>query len=165
MKTKICIKCGIKQGLEAFHKDKKSKDGKVSHCKQCAAKKHAKYYKQNKKKIKEGARVWYKNNIEKARKRNREYNRKHYHRDYWKHHLKKHYNITPDGYNELFNKQCGCCAICKTHQSEIDRRLCVDHDHETGRVRGLLCYSCNTILGVARDNSDLLLSAVEYLED
>lgn len=62
------------------------------------------------------------------------------------------YNITPEEYERLFEAQGGLCAICR--QSETIktgagalRRLAVDHDHATDRVRGLLCYRCNSALG------------------
>lgn len=51
------------------------------------------------------------------------------------------------------------CAIC-----ESTERLCVDHCHETGRIRGVLCWSCNVALGHLRDNVELLLTAISYLE-
>ena len=73
------------------------------------------------------------------------------------------YGITPEEYNELFEKQDGRCAICNTHQSELKRTLAVDHDHITDKVRGLLCDRCNVMLGMAGDDIRRLLDAVEYL--
>jgi hypothetical protein len=78
--------------------------------------------------------------------------------------LKCHFGITLEQYNELFIIQKGCCSICGRHQSEFKRILGVDHDHETGRVRGLLCHSCNVVLGLIHDNPDILRSALDYLE-
>lgn len=54
------------------------------------------------------------------------------------------YGISIEDYNGLFEKQDGRCKVCRIHQSELSRRLCVDHDHKTGEVRGLLCNKCNT---------------------
>lgn len=68
-------------------------------------------------------------------------------------------------YDELFIKQKGCCAICETHQMDLKRSLAVDHCHETGKVRGLLCGECNKALGMFDDNTALLNSAVDYLKD
>ena len=62
--------------------------------------------------------------------------------------LKCEYGITLEDYNKLFDEQNGCCAICGKHQSEFKRPLSVDHDHNTGKVRGLLCTPCNNGLGV-----------------
>jgi hypothetical protein len=62
--------------------------------------------------------------------------------------LLKTYNITLNDYNEMFKKQEGKCGICKKHQNKLNRRLYVDHDHSTGKVRELLCTSCNFKLGI-----------------
>lgn len=77
--------------------------------------------------------------------------------------LSKH-DITPDTYNEMFNKQHGKCLICGRHQSELTKGLCVDHDHVTGKNRGLLCTKCNLRLGVFNDNIEHLKAAIVYLE-
>ena len=61
--------------------------------------------------------------------------------------LKYRYNITLTDYNRLFLQQHGCCAICGKHQSEIGRRLDIDHNHKTSQIRGLLCGNCNKHLG------------------
>lgn len=66
-------------------------------------------------------------------------------------------------YNNLFNEQKGCCAICATHQSDLPRALAVDHDHKSGVVRGLLCYSCNSGIGFLKDSISILDAAKEYL--
>lgn len=85
-----------------------------------------------------------------------------------KHHSwMKHYGISPEEYWELYDKQNGVCAICgnpetRTHKG-VEAHLCVDHDHVTGKVRGLLCGPCNTGLGQFRDNSAYLASAIDYL--
>ncbi len=77
--------------------------------------------------------------------------------------LQKHYGISIDDYNAMFQYQRGCCAICGTHQNELTKRLFVDHDHSTGEVRSLLCGHCNTGLGMYRDDPELLEIAAEYL--
>lgn len=81
----------------------------------------------------------------------------------------KRYNVTIEYIQELHTAQDGCCAICGTHESEIAHEafihspLVIDHDHTTGAVRGLLCPSCNVILGHAKDNPQILLNAASYL--
>ena len=70
------------------------------------------------------------------------------------------YGITREEYNEMFNKQKGCCGICGMTNLVLN----VDHNHETNVVRGLLCHKCNFALGNANDNPDILLKAIEYLE-
>ncbi len=76
--------------------------------------------------------------------------------------LKSRYGITLEQYEQLFNLQGGRCAIC---DRETDHTLHVDHCHETGLVRGLLCGSCNRGLGMYGDNVQLLRKAADYLED
>jgi hypothetical protein len=56
------------------------------------------------------------------------------------------------------------CMICGISEQEIDKKLDVDHCHSSGKVRGLLCNPCNTMLGHGRDNVEVLKSAVKYLE-
>lgn len=73
------------------------------------------------------------------------------------------FGITTDDYNDLFNKQGGCCAICGNHQSNFTKALAIDHCHKTGRVRGLLCMICNTALGKFNDDELLLHAAIKYL--
>lgn len=79
--------------------------------------------------------------------------------------------LTPAQYDALFTAQEGVCAICKTVKamkpSPNHRRrrvLWVDHDHETKRVRGLLCHHCNVGLGNFMDRIDLLQEALRYLQ-
>ena len=81
------------------------------------------------------------------------------------HHLKTTYGITQDDYNMMFEKQGGRCAICEKHQTEISRALSVDHCHTTGKVRGLLCHTCNSAIGKFYDNINLLENAILYLKE
>lgn len=71
------------------------------------------------------------------------------------------YNITRDDFERMLMKQEGRCAICKTIPK---RKLDIDHCHQTGKVRGLLCNRCNIVLGQVEDNVELLKCAVEYLQ-
>ena len=77
--------------------------------------------------------------------------------------LKSNYGMTLEQYNDLFNKQKGLCLGCYKHQSQLKRRLNVDHDHKTGRIRGLLCDLCNKVLGSVYDNPETLRRLAEYL--
>jgi len=74
------------------------------------------------------------------------------------------YNISQKEYNFLFAHQEGKCKICNTHQSELAKKLVVDHCHETNHVRGLLCSSCNLALGLFKDNIKSLEKAIIYLK-
>ena len=77
--------------------------------------------------------------------------------------LKKKYGITPEDYNVMFSEQDGGCAICgRTDMSNGKTYLAVDHCHETGAVRGLLCNNCNLMLGHSQDDSSILRKAADY---
>jgi len=73
------------------------------------------------------------------------------------------YGITPEEYDTMLGLQGGGCAICGSSNTARDS-LAVDHDHDTGRVRGLLCSGCNTGLGMFGDDLERLRKALRYLE-
>ena len=75
----------------------------------------------------------------------------------------KRFNITLEKYNEMFDNQKGCCAICGKHQSEFKKALCVEHCHTTGKVRGLTCHQCNTIIGMCYEDISILQNTINYL--
>lgn len=84
--------------------------------------------------------------------------------------LKYNFGITLKQYNEMLKDQNGVCAICehsetvRDHKTDQLKYLSVDHEHSTGKVRALLCNSCNTGLGMFQDDSNILLAASQYLE-
>lgn len=80
----------------------------------------------------------------------------------WKNHLKRDYGITEDEYEALWIGQNGLCCICQTELAS-DRKPHLDHDHKTGKIRGILCPNCNRGLGAFKDDIALLLKAVDYL--
>lgn len=137
---KVCYKCNETKSLNDFYEDGVKKGRKRNICKKCSSKEAAK--KSNKR---------YKNDPNFRKKAQG-----------WS--LKRHYGITMDDYNMMFNDQDGKCKICEKHQSELTRTLFVDHCHETNIIRGLLCVNCNTIIGHAKDNIETLKKAIEYLE-
>jgi hypothetical protein len=73
------------------------------------------------------------------------------------------YGLTLEQYDELFQAQEGCCAICRHQFTGEDRDTHVDHCHSTGRVRGLLCPDCNRGIGLFKDDIALLQRALEYV--
>jgi len=77
------------------------------------------------------------------------------------------YNITESELALMYESQNGKCKICGEPKEFISKRkgLVVDHNHITGEIRGLLCYSCNTFIGNAQDNVDVLKSAIIYLSN
>lgn len=82
-------------------------------------------------------------------------------------HLKRMYGITLDDYNVMLKYQNGVCAICYGTFSGTNqhgaKKLAVDHCHETGVVRGLLCENCNRGIGMFKHRTDLLQSALDYI--
>ena len=139
---KICNKCKQEKVLSSFSKSSANKDGLTTRCKECdnIAKK-----------------AWSKNNPEKAYSSMRQNN------------LKTKYKVDLDWYEKQFKKQDFKCAICETKEnivvgSKNALNFAVDHDHETGKVRGLLCNQCNRALGMFKDNLDVLKKAISYLK-
>lgn len=76
--------------------------------------------------------------------------------------LKKRYNLSTEEYEYISFKQGHVCAICN-EQSQNGKKLCVDHDHKTNAIRGLLCNNCNTSLGLLKDDPELVIRAYNYL--
>ncbi len=72
------------------------------------------------------------------------------------------YGLTPERYDTILQNQGGVCAICRMDRDV--RRLAVDHDHKTNKVRGILCHFCNTALGKFLDSVEILKKAISYLE-
>jgi hypothetical protein len=76
--------------------------------------------------------------------------------------MKHKYGLSEEGYQELWDRQSGLCAICGKSE-EVTRRLHVDHCHDTKIIRGLLCGKCNRGIGMFDDSEELLNSAIAYL--
>ncbi len=82
----------------------------------------------------------------------------------WASNLRRRCGCTPEQYQGMWDRQDGCCAVCLRELitgTKGDKRACVDHDHETGAVRGLLCHRCNVFLGML-DNHALRDAAMNY---
>lgn len=137
----ICKVCG-----KEFEQNPKYRQGVQKYC---SVNCQAKFWRDsNPEKVKEIDRKYRKNNPEKVYLKIR------------KSVLKRKYGITMDEYNAMLESQNGRCAICHQEKSET---LAVDHDHKTGKVRGLLCSHCNQVIGFAEDNVELMESAIKYL--
>lgn len=133
---KTCCKCKVKKPQSEFNKNSTKSDGLQNQCKSC-----------NKIRVINK----YKNDPETAAFKR--FVRK----------LKTKFNISIEEYNTLKLKQNNCCAICDA-QLETGMNSHLDHNHVTGKVRGLLCRWCNLMLGHAKDNTQTLKNAVEYLK-
>ncbi len=145
MLNKKCTKCGEEKPatIKYFPSDKRNKSGIAARCRKC----RQAYRKRWRKEI----------NPEAAK------------RLYRKAHFKKLYNITIEDYDRMYFKQNGVCMTCGKPETTKNqwgiRRLSVDHDHKTGKVRGLLCTCCNRLIGLARDDVSTLKRIIEYLGD
>jgi hypothetical protein len=77
--------------------------------------------------------------------------------------IARKYGMSGPEYGSMLARQIGCCAICQ-HPPANGNRLVIDHCHRSTRVRGLLCYRCNNLLGLARDDKATLAAAIAYLD-
>lgn len=158
--VKQCSKCRQSKGLECFSKSPKNKDGLQYQCKQCAKE----YRQQWAKTINPGRDAEYRaNRSEHYKKLRQEYAPRKYYYD-----IAYRYGISPEKFEELWQSQGGSCGICGLQFAEkptrkLDRAN-IDHCHETGTVRGLLCLKCNTGLGALGDNQEGVRKALSYLE-
>jgi DNA-binding transcriptional MerR regulator len=137
-----------------------------------------KWYLKNKERLNKKSAKYEKDNREKVNMTHKKYveshkeQRKNTCRKYYDSHLEKirndkylkRYGINIEEFDRMIESQNGKCAICGKHYSELEKSLCVDHDHNTGKVRGLLCHTCNMILGNTHDSIFVLKKAIEYLQ-
>lgn len=158
---KRCIKCGTVKPLSDFYKASGTRDGRRNDCKPCNLATQA--ARLDPEANRERARQWRRANPERAARRQHEYSaagrkrisdRKSY--------LKRKFGITPDQYDSMLAAQGNACALCgRPPNGKV--ALHVDHDHSTGRIRGILCFKCNNALGDFDDDPDLLMAAAMYL--
>lgn len=78
--------------------------------------------------------------------------------------LKRKYGISTATYTEILKSQNHCCAICGKNEGEFKKSLEVDHNHDTGAIRGLLCMNCNLLIGKAHDSQAYLYKVIAYLD-
>jgi len=106
------------------------------------------YYENNKEKIKARKKAYREKNREKIRSKD----------------LKRNFGISLHEYNLMSTEQKDKCACCGIHQNELTKKFAVDHDHDTGLIRGLLCNNCNLAIGKLGDNLEGVMKALNYLE-
>ena len=136
MKKKICKTCQTEKDISEFHSHKSCKYGVRPECKDChnvLSRKRSKEY--------------IKNNPDKRRSTI----------------LMNKYSISKDDFDLMLKNQSNSCKICRTDNPGPKGTFSVDHCHDSGKVRGLLCHSCNVGLGAFKDNEHFLSSAIEYL--
>lgn len=136
---RLCKKCKEFKPTSSFSRDNNLKDGVKYHCKECVNLA----------------------NDQRSQKRSLEtaaFNERN--PDYYKvRSLRKNYNLTLEELEALEVSQSYCCSICRKK-----KKLHVDHDHDTGTVRGLLCFNCNTALGKFEDSTEILEAALKYIK-
>lgn len=142
---KRCSRCGETKAHSAFYRDATNDDGLGFYCRMCKNGMRADYYAKNRKAICARQKAYAEKNERKLRDTV----------------LQRTYGMTMDEYDEMLAAQGGGCAICGG-QCPTGRRLAVDHDHETGENRGLLCSKCNGGFGYFSEDPGRLMAAIEY---
>ena len=161
MSEKTCSKCKTTQLFTSFSRCKKSADCHTSWCKLCNSERVKKAYHKDVEVSRARDRTKHAKNRENKNAKSRTY----YHANkdkYRNYHLKKCYGIKQVDYEMMLRYQQNKCAICN---DELNNKLLVDHNHKTEEIRGLLCNSCNALIGYAKENPDILNSAIDYLTD
>lgn len=137
-----CVTCGIRKPTSEFYKRADRKSGLSGSCKECTRERAARWYAENKDRASRSQAQWH------ARNRERQ---AHYKR-------RRQYGITDAEYKRMREEQGDRCAICGK-----DRPLVVDHCHDTGKVRGLLCNKCNSAIGYLGDDPTVIERAATYV--
>lgn len=180
---KRCPKCGDTKSRSEFYKDRTTADGLSTYCQICKKAKEKLYGSNNKELISTRNKAHYASNQAEMNGKVKAY----YHENkpailerrkeirdndvdrFRNENLKHNYGISLEQYNEMLDAQGGVCAVCgkpETAKSNFKKRtkvLAVDHDHETGEIRGLLCNKCNTAIGLLNDDISLFDKATRYL--
>lgn len=142
--SKVCGTCGERKNFSEFYSNRSTCDGRTSLCKVCVNEVRSAYRRKHSAKVKKRARDI---------------------------HLMYSFGITQGDYDAILKSQNYSCAICGIHYTDVrvtsgrTGYLAVDHCHETGGIRGLLCNRCNLALGFLGDSQDLLHKAAKYLKE
>lgn len=163
---KRCRICDETKPLDAFYAMKGMRDGYRNECKDCNLRQRAEKYAADpdlQTRARERVRRWQEDNRERYLSKQAQYK----HEGKLKiaarrSHLKRTFGMTQEEYEARLREQGGGCAVCK-RPPKPGKSLHVDHDHETGYVRGLLCFSCNAALGHFQDDIDRIDAALTYV--
>jgi hypothetical protein len=158
LEFKRCSRCKKTETEVHFSPSKHHIDGATNWCNLC----QREYYLKNKDRINAKNKEYQEKNKDRISKQRKEFYKKNSDR------LKeikmmRVYGIGMEDFARLLNNQNNACAVCKT-KNPIGNGFCVDHDHKTGVIRGILCPGCNTAIGLMRDDPQILQSAISYLE-
>lgn len=140
VEVKTCRDCGSSKPLSEFNAHSGSKDGRHYYCRACHAIRGRRNYEKRKA-----------DQLDRFR------------------HIERTYGISREAYTSMLERQEGRCAICAESFDTVNTRSpsapCVDHNHATGQIRGLLCNHCNRALGLFKDNPTYMKNAIRYLDN
>ncbi len=161
--TKQCTKCGQDKPHSDFYANAAGKDGLRADCKICVAARRKAWYSENRQREIDRVKSWKKANKDRYNAKQRRYRaaNKDRMRDGY---LRRTFGITLRDYERMLHEQGGGCAICGAPEPE-GSSLHVDHNHDTGDVRALLCFPCNNALGLLEEDEERVRALLEYLHD
>lgn len=148
--TKECSTCRVEKPIEEFPFKNKARGWRRGRCFPC----QAAYWREwrdregNAEKHRAAVKRWRSANADTRRAEGR----------------RRYYGLSPEDVAVMLARQNRECAICTVEIHDGRDGFCVDHDHATGRIRGLLCRKCNVMLGMVDDRPEVLASAIRYLE-
>lgn len=160
---KTCVKCGDTKPLSDFYQQAGMSDGYRNDCKECMKVVRRDWYERNRDYAILRTQKWREANPERyeaQRRRNKEENRERIAASNRRGHLRRKYGLTADDYDFLRVTQADLCGICGEKE---EAGLHVDHHHESGLIRGLLCGKCNKAIGLLREDPALFEAASRYL--
>ena len=146
-----CNACDRILSLEQFYKDAKGRGGYGYRCKPCSKRISRDHRSDNYETHRQTDKAY--RSRPDIRARNRDVR------------LRRRYGIGAGEYDALLARQGGVCAVCyEDRRDSRDREMPVDHDHDSGAIRGILCDNCNRIIGLFQDDPRILRNAVRYLQ-
>jgi len=147
METKVCASCKIRKSIEQFCVNNQQRDGRHVYCRSCQSIINKQWRINNLSTARGCCSTWAKSNpnnlADKA--------------------LKRNYGISLSDKIAIMESQDYKCAICGDELALGDKHTHLDHDHITGKIRGVLCYRCNHLIGNCCEDSSILQSAIKYL--
>jgi hypothetical protein len=147
---KNCSKCKQTLAIEEFGIDNSKRDGRSPSCKPCQRIRTRAYHASHREKRLADARAWKDRNPDKVKANKRTQ-------------TLRRYGLDEAGFQALLDSQDGKCAICRSSDPN-GRNWSVDHNHDSGEVRAILCGSCNVLIGMAHEDSGVLRAAIHYLD-
>lgn len=178
---KQCTRCKQLIPRDQYVKDSRRKDGLYPHCPECRRRNAVRSYRNRKRRLatdveyreksRRKQREWAARNPDKVKELNARFRLIYSDEQRKNQALRWNHGITIDDYKVMFDAQGGVCAICGREETNLlsrktgrIRQLAVDHCHETGKIRGLLCSNCNMGIGYFRDDPEIMRKAITYLK-